>query len=162
MLLHPTKRSDSASSEYRLATAGVLAGGIAALVLGALGGVALSAPGSPRTVAIVAAVMSLVWAAIRLLLMSFTAPDDLAHRHSAVRSAWAFGLLAWVIGVTPELRMLAWGISGGLTWLALERTGASRVAARRCVGIAWGSQAVVVVGSWIARNALMAVLLGGG
>ena len=161
-LLRPANRSVSPYGETRLASTGVLVGGVIALVVGAVGGVALSAPGSQRTAALVAGMMSVVWAAVRLLLMQFSLPVDLKNRRSVIRGAWSFGLLIWFIGVTPELRVIAWGISGALTWFALKRTGASRPQARHCVGIAWGSQALVVAGSWIARNALMVVLLSRG
>jgi len=104
--------------------------------------------------------MSLVWGAARLLLMRLAARGGSAPDAPTLQRAWAVGSLVWVIGVTPELRVLAWGLSGALTWVALDRAGTSRTHTWRCVGIAWGGQAAVVAGSWLLRNALMAVLIG--
>lgn len=146
----------------RSRAAGLLLAGSSALLVGAVGAVALSTPGASRTAAITAAVMSSVWGAARLLLMRLAARGSSAPDVPALQRAWALGSLVWVIGVTPELRVLAWGLSGALTWVALDRSGASRPHTWRCVGIAWGGQAAVVAGSWLLRNALMAVLLGRG
>lgn len=133
------------------------AGGLA-VVIGALGTIAVSAPGQSRTIAVSAAVMMTVWAAVRWALLDVAARFQEVSGRSEVRSAWALGSLVWMLGVTPELRALAWLISAVVTWVVLERLGAPRRQALVCVGIAWGAQAFVVVGSWLAKNALIAVL----
>ena len=133
------------------------AGGLA-VVVGAVGTVALSGTGPGRWVALSAAAMTLVWAGMRWALMDIVARHRTGLTRAQVRGAWALGALVWVIGVTPELRALAWAASGIVTWLILERLGTTRRQALTCVGIAWGAQALVVVGSWLARNAIIAIL----
>ena len=135
----------------------VWAGGLG-LLAGALCTVLLAPTDVTRPTAIAAAIMTLVWAAIRWALLWATATGALKRDPRAIRGAWALGSIAWAIGVTPELRALAWLLSGALTWYALERLGAPRRQAGVSVGIAWGSQAVVVIGSWLARNAIVAFL----
>ena len=133
------------------------AGGLA-VALGAAATVALSGTGQSRSVAVSAAIMTLMWAAVRWALVDMTARHRTGLTRAQVRGAWALGALVWVIGVTPELRALAWAASGIVTWLILERLGNTRRQALTCVGIAWGAQALVVVGSWLARNAIIAIL----
>jgi len=132
------------------------AGGFA-VIIGAAGTVALSSPGQ-RSVAISAAAMTIVWAGVRWALLDVVARDRTGLVHAEVRGAWAIGSLVWAVGVTPELRVLAWTVSGVLTWLVLGRLGATRRRAGLCVGIAWGAHALVVIGSWLARNAIIAIL----
>ena len=132
-------------------------GGLA-VVMGAVGTVALSGTGPGRWVALSAAVMTLMWAGMRWALMDIVARHRTTLTRAQIRGAWAWGALVWVIGVTPELRALAWVVSGAVTWLIVERLGATRRQALACVGIAWGAQALVVVGSWLARNAIIAIL----
>jgi len=129
-----------------------------ALIVGAAGTIALSASGSSRPVAISAAVMTLVWAAVRWALLDAVARHRMTLARAEVRGAWALGSLAWAAGVTPELRVLAWAVSGAVTWIVLERLGASRRQTALGVGIAWGAQAFVVVGSWLATNAIVGFL----
>lgn len=129
-----------------------------ALIIGAVGTVALSSSGQDRSVAISAAVMMIVWAGVRWALMDVVARHRTTLARTDVFSAWAIGSLVWVLGVTPELRLLAWTVSGAVTWLILERLGAIRRQAALCVGVAWGAQALVVIGSWLARNAIIAIL----
>jgi len=133
------------------------AGGLAVTV-GAAATVALSGSGTTRSVAIVAAVMTLVWAAVRWALLDVVASRRTTLGHANIRGAWALGSLAWLIGVTPELRALAWLVSGVVTWRVLERHGATRRQSLASVGIAWGAQALVVLGSWLATNAVIALL----
>jgi len=135
----------------------VWAGGLA-VVIGAAGTVALSTAGTTRAVAISAAIMMIVWAGVRWALMDVVARHRTSLSRAQVRGAWALGSLVWIVGVTPELRALAWVASGAATWLVFERLGATRRQALTCVGIAWGAQAVVVIGSWLARNAIIAIL----
>ena len=132
-------------------------GGLALLV-GAVGTVVLSAANAMRPVAIAAAGMSLVWGALRLILLRVGATNRLRKDPLGIRGAWALGSIAWVVAVTPELRALAWAVSGAVTWLVIERLGATRRQASICVGIAWGAQAFVAVGSWLASNAVVAIL----
>lgn len=135
----------------------VWAGGLAMLGGAALT-VAISPAGTARSVAISAAVMSLIWGALRWALMRIVASETLARDLRSTRGAWAAGATVWILGVTPELRGLAWAASGAITWLVLERLGVTRRQALVCVGVAWGAQAFVVVGSWLARNAIIAIL----
>lgn len=132
-------------------------GGVAILV-GAAGTIALSHAGIARSVAISAAVMSLIWGGLRWALLRFGTSGDLKHDPHAVRGAWALGSMVWVVGVTPELRGAAWVISAAVTWVVLQRLGATKRQAGFAVGIAWGAQAVVTIGSWLAKNAVVAFL----
>lgn len=133
------------------------AGGFAVLI-GAAGTVALSWPGQGRSIAISAAAMTVVWAGGRWALLDVVSRHRTTLSRGEIRGAWAIGSLVWVLGVTPELSVLAWTVSGALTWLVLERIGATRRQAVVCVGIAWGAQALVVIGSWLATNAFIAIL----
>jgi hypothetical protein len=129
-----------------------------ALIAGSVATIALASPVTPRAVAISAAGMSLVWGGMRWALLQVTARGTLARDPQAIRGAWATGSAVWLLGVTPELRVLAWAVSAAVTWVVLERLGASRRQATVGVGIAWGAQAFVVIGSWLARNAIVAIL----
>ncbi len=132
--------------------------GCLAVAFGALGIVTLAGSGTDRWVGVSGATMTIVWAGVRWALMDVVARRETTLTRAQVRGAWAVGALVWLIGVTPELRALAWVASGAVTWLILERLGATRRQALTCVGIAWGSQALVVVGSWLAKGALIAIL----
>lgn len=156
----PAERFAPAPRSWLLRPAVAWSGALA-LALGAVLGVALAQPGLPRSLAIWAGVQSLLWAAVRWLLMRFTARG--AARDSAVLlGASSLGLLAYAFAVNPELRVAAWVLSATLTWFALVRLGDREREAARTVGIAWGAQALVVIGSWIARNGVMAFLAGRG
>jgi hypothetical protein len=132
--------------------------GGAALLAGSTATIALASPLTPRAVAISAAGMSLVWGGMRWALLQVTARGALARDPHAIRGAWAAGSAVWLLGVTPELRVLAWVVSAAVTWVVLERLGGSRRQVAVGVGIAWGAQAFVVIGSWLAKNAIVAIL----
>lgn len=138
-------------------TALVWAGALA-VVVGAVGAVALAGPGASRSVAVVAAGMSLMWAVVRWALTDVVASHRTTLARADVRGACAAGSLVWVVALTPELRLFAWAVSGIVTGLLLTRLGANRRQTFTCVGIAWGAQAAVVVGSWLARTAIIAIL----
>jgi len=131
--------------------------GDAALALGIGVGIALAAPGQSRYLAAWAGAQAVLWAIVRWFLMRAarrgTAPDG-----SILLGASSLGLLAYAAAVTPELRVLAWVVSAGLTWLGLVRLGDRTREAGRTVAIAWGAQALVVAASWIARNGVLAWL----
>lgn len=133
--------------------------GAIAILIGAIAGVALASPGTARESAVLGGVTAVIWALLRLLIMQLSARGALARDTAAIRGAWGLGSVVWLLGITPELRMLAWAVSGLLTGFALRRLGADGRQVRVCVGIAWGAQALVTVGIWLARNAIVAVLL---
>jgi hypothetical protein len=135
--------------------------GDAALVLGVGVGIALAPPGSARYLAAWAGAQSVLWAAVRWLLMRY-AGRGAAEDRSALLGASSLGLIAYALAVTPELRALAWAASAALTWFALVRLGDRRAEAGRTVAIAWGAQALVVTVSWIARNGVLAFLISRG
>jgi hypothetical protein len=132
-------------------------GGLAVLV-GAAVGVALSAPGVDRRVAALAGLASIMWAVIRWIAIRIAARRTLAENPAALRDAVALGLLVYAFAVTPELRFAAWLISAVVTGGALIGRGRDRGEVVRSVGIAWGVQALVVAGGWLARSALIALL----
>ena len=132
--------------------------GVCAVFVGAVVGVAIASPGLDRAAAALAGAASLMWMGIRWLVMRLTAPRLLAEDPSAVRGAFSLGLLAYAAAVTPELRFAAWLASGALTAVMLVRLGRSRKEIARAVGFAWGAQALVVTGGWLARNAFVAIL----
>ena len=135
--------------------------GDAALALGVGVGIALAAPGLPRSLAAWAGAQSILWALVRWLLMKFTARGA-ARDGSVLLGASSLGLIAYAAAVTPELRVIAWAVSAALTWLGLVRLGDAKREAGRTVAIAWGAQALVVAASWIARNGAIAFLVGRG
>jgi hypothetical protein len=132
-------------------------GGLAVLV-GAAIGILLSAPGVDRRAAVLAGLASIMWAVIRWVAIRLAAPRTLAENPAALRDAVSLGLLAYAIAVTPELRFAAWLISAAVTGAVLLRRGRARGEVARLVGIAWGVQALVVAGGWLARNALLVLL----
>ncbi len=132
--------------------------GWVALVAGAVAGAAIASPGIPRTSAALAGAASLLWAGARALVVRVFVPEALAGDPALVRGIVALGMLVYVAAVTPELRLLAWLVSGGVTAWLLMRFGARREETVRAVGFAWGAQALVVVGGWLAKGVLLGVL----
>lgn len=135
----------------------LLGAAVGALAVGVVGGIALAPGGQPRVVAAAAGAGSVLWAVVRLALMRVTARGSESDAR-AITGAWALGMLAYAVGVTPSLRALAWAASAALTWYALWRLGEERRTATRMVAVAWGAQAVVVVLSWLASGAYVAFL----
>lgn len=136
-------------------------GGLAVLIGAALG-VAVASPGVYRHAAALAGVTSLLWAAIRWLGVRLAGPRLLAEDPAALRGAFSLGLLAYAFAVTPELRFAAWLAAGAVTGVTLVRVGRGRREVARAIAFAWGMQAVVVTGGWLARNALLAILIARG
>lgn len=132
--------------------------GASAVLVGAAIGCAIAAPGIDRQSAALAGAASLMWMAIRWIIVRFAAPQLLAEDPAAARGAVSLGLLAYSVAVTPELRFAAWLVAGAVSAIALVRLGRPRGEATRAIGLAWGMQAFVVTGGWIARNALIAVI----
>jgi hypothetical protein len=130
--------------------------GVVAVVLGATVGIAIASPGTDRRAAALAGAASLMWMAIRWLGMRWAAPKLTAEDGDALRGAYALGLLAYALAVTPELRLAAWLAAGAITSVVLVRIGRDRREVARAVGYAWGIQALVVAGGWLARNAYFA------
>jgi len=135
--------------------------GVSALLLGIALGVALAPPGLPRSLALWAGVQSALWAVVRWLLMKY-AGRGAARDGAVLLGASSLGLIAYAAAVTPELQAGAWAVSAALTWFALVRLGDRKSEAARTVAIAWGAQALVVSASWIARNGVLAFLVGRG
>lgn len=136
---------------------GVLAVGIACLLGGAAMGIAFASPGPPTIAEISAGVQTLVWAVIRLALMRLVVSPSIGT--SRLRGAWAAGLTPWILGVSPWMRMLAWLISGLLTWRLLKRDVEGDEPAR-AVGLAWGAHAVFGLGVWLLRNVATILMAG--
>lgn len=132
--------------------------GWGAAVVGSLGAIAL-APAGEVLAATVAAALGLGWAGVRLWLLRFA--DPLPRDPKGVRGAWALGLCAYILAVTPELGVAAFLVSGTATGVALVRVGADRPMARRAVLFAWGAQAAVMLLAWVARTAYVLLYLGG-
>jgi len=135
----------------------VLPVAVASLLIGAIGAVAIAPAGEARKLAVAASVASCLYAPLRLVLLRLAASRPVRDPR-AITAAWAVGLVVYAIGFTPALRLLAWAASGLLTWYALQRLGTARREASVLVSVAWGTQAGVVVLSWIARNAYLAIL----
>lgn len=150
--------TDSEKSFWSLRSPALAWAGALAILIGAVGTVALSSPGIAKSVALYAGLMMLLWGGLRWALLRIAADVVLVRDQRAVRGAWAAGSLVWVLGLTPELRAVAWAASGVVTWLILERLGVTRRQTAICVGIAWAAQAFVVIGSWLARSAFIAIL----
>lgn len=132
--------------------------GATAVVTGALVGAYTASPGIPRLSALLAGTMSVVWAVIRPLVVRFVGPDLVAEDDELLRGALSVGLLGYVFAITPETRLLAWAVSAAVTGLLAVRGGLTRRRVWQVIALAWGAQAFVVIGEWIARNAFVAVL----
>lgn len=158
LIIRPRRPGATATQGVEWVQSGWVTGvAIAALLGGVAAGVLIAPAGQPRLLAIAAGAASVLWAALRLLLMRLSAPCPLRNAR-ALRGAWAVGLVAYAIGVTPELRLAAWVISGGITWYVLQKLGEERREATLLTGVAWGTQAAVVVLSWLARSAYVAIV----
>ena len=132
---------------------------VAVAIAGTVAATTLAQAGHERTLEILAAAAGIGWMAIRLVLMRLAASHwSLKAEAGDLRGAWALGLLPFIVGISPELRLLAWVVSAAITYVVVVRTSVSRLDARRVVGVAWGVQAVVVTANWIARNAYFIVL----
>ena len=132
---------------------------VAVATAGAIAAVVVAHGGHERALEILAGAAGIGWMAIRLILVRLAASHWSAKAEAGVlRGAWALGLLPYIVGISPELRLLAWVASAAITYVVLVRTSVSRLDARRVVGVAWGVQAAVVAASWIARNAYFIVL----
>lgn len=131
--------------------------GVVALAAGAAGGIALAPSGQPRVLALAAGTASILWGMIRWLLMRVV-PQGRSLGARGLAGAWAAGALVYAVALTPELRFAAWAVSAVITWFALRRLALDRRGASWLVGVAWGSQALVVVLSWVATNAYVALL----
>lgn len=132
--------------------------GAAAVVTGWALGVLIASPGAPRVMAAFAGGMSLVWAAVRAVSVHLVAPDLSAEKPAVMRGALGIGLLPYAAALTPETRLAAWALSAGITWLVATRSGLPKRRVLQAASVAWGAQAVVVLGAWLARNAFVAVL----
>jgi len=131
------------------------------LASGVTAGVLLAEPGFSRTLAAWAGFQSVLWAAARWLLVRYATPGS-GRNGAGLLGATSFGLVAYGLALTPELRAVAWAASATLTWVALVLLGSDRRVAARTVSIAWGAQALVVTGSWVARGGVLALLLSRG
>lgn len=96
-----------------------------------------------------------IWAIVRLAVMNLVAGAPRGETESALRTAWSLGLLPFVIGLTPDLRLLALVVSAALTYRALRCSGFVQRAALRMVAWAWGIQLVAGLLSILARNGLV-------
>ncbi len=119
---------------------------------------AVALPGVDRRSAALAGIAGFLWAGVRWLGMRLAAPRLYEDDPAALRGALSVGLLGYALAITPELRLVAWLISGAITGILLVRVGRERREVVRAVAIVWGMQAVVVAGGWLARNAFMGVL----
>ena len=99
-----------------------------------------------------------MWMVIRWFGVRWAAPGVVAEDSAALRGAFALGLLPYSLAFTPELRLVAWIAAGAITGLILLRIGRERREVSRAIGFAWGIQALVVLGGWLARNAYFAVI----
>lgn len=130
----------------------------AAAIAGSIAAVAI-APAGETLPAAAEAVIGLVWAGLRLWLLRFAEP--LPGDAAGVRGAWALGLCAYALAITPELGFAAFFVSGIATGITLVRIGAERRIATRAVLFAWGAQAAVMLCAWLARTAYVLLYLGG-
>lgn len=132
-------------------------GGVAVLI-GAGAGVLLASPGIDQRAAALAGTASLMWAGLRWLAVRVSAPRLATADPDALRGALSLGVFAYALAATPELRFAAWLAAGAISSYTLLRFGFDRKDVVRGIGFAWGVQAVVVVGGWLARNALIALV----
>jgi hypothetical protein len=130
--------------------------GVVAVCLGAAGGIVLASPGLDRRAAALAGFASLMWMAIRWLVLRSFAETSVREDPAGLRGSYSVGLLCYALALTPELRLAAWVCSAALTSAVLARTGRDRGEWTRAVAIAWGAHALVAVSGWLARNAFVA------
>lgn len=131
------------------------AAGSACLLAGPLVGVAVAAGGSQRT-AWTALVFTVVWAAARLLVLDLVLHDRIGL--PALLRAWAWGLVPYVLAANPPLTLVAWFLSGVVTWRLLRSSDLSSGEVRRGVLAAWGTQALFAAIAWVVVNGWVAFL----
>lgn len=129
--------------------------GVSAITFGAVVGVLVASPGVDRRAAALAGAASFMWIAVRWLCVRVFAPA-LATDRAVLRGALSLGLLGYAFAATPELRFVAWLLAGVISAYVLVRFGSNRADVARGIGSAWGVQAAVVVGGWLAGNAFVA------
>lgn len=100
---------------------------------------------------------AVLWAAGRWWLMRRRAGEA---RAEAVDRAAAWGLVPWVLGMSPGLRVAAWATSAVLTWFLLERDGVSRADSLDLVGRAWGAHAAFAVAVTVLSNLAVGIIGG--
>lgn len=149
--------SDSTRSAFDGAPA--IAIGLTCLLGGAALGVVLAPPGPPSAAEGLAALSSILWAFARLAILRLALTGNPAAERS-LGTAWSLGLIPWLLGLSPTLRLIAWVISGLVTWTIAVRRGVDRPAADRAIALAWGAQAIAVAIGYLLRN--LAILLLGG
>lgn len=153
-------RSRRGGFEWRRASADtkMLVTGVLCLLTGSLVRAVLADAGPSTTLAIIAALVSVALAIARYALLVFMARGRTMPLRD-IRYAWSVGLVPWVAAVVPLLEVVAWAISGVVTYRALLDRGIGTGDARRAVAVAWGAHAAFVAGLWMMRNAWVAMLL---
>lgn len=145
---HPATAAADDHERRALAGAGLfslLAGIVLSLVLA-------PALGITRPEAAFAVVWTLLWAAIRLLVLALALPG---LGRARLGRAWAAALLPAIVGVTDPLRVLAFAASAWLTFGALRNEGVHRRRAMRATSWAFGAQFAGAAVRWLSSGFLL-------
>jgi hypothetical protein len=134
--------------------------GVAASAVG-VGGIALAGvlrSTDARTVAS-SAILFVVWALARYALLRLTVPRTLDARQTS--ALWGLGTLPFALAWTPLLDGVALAAGALLAYRALRGAHTAPTRAAIVVLVAFGSQLLVTVASWVVRaGALLMTALG--
>lgn len=92
----------------------------------------------------------LLWASARFIIIALVSPRKAIDRTS-LSIVYLAGLLPYVMGATPTLRMLALAGSALLTYRGLQGAGLRVAEARSAIAWSFGGQAAVAAFGWILR-----------
>ncbi|MHB1323644.1 MAG: hypothetical protein ACYCXZ_04770 [Coriobacteriia bacterium] len=133
--------------------------GLRAFAFGMLvAGLATSAARNAWVPGVAVVILEVLWAAARYVIIALTVPKGSVDRWRLGTACFA-GLVPYVFGATPALRLIALAASGHLTHRGLIGAGVPRADASRAIAWSFGGQVGVTAAGWVLR-AGVALLVG--
>ncbi len=100
--------------------------------------------------AVATIILEVLWAAARYVIIALTVPKGSVDRWR-LGTAFLAGLVPYVFGATPALRLMALAASGHLTRRGLIGAGVPRADASRAIAWSFGGQVGVTAAGWVLR-----------
>lgn len=131
--------------------------GLRAFIAGmGLAGLSVGLSRNSYLAAIVLISIEVLWAASRFIIIALLVPRGSISRRS-LSVAFLAGLLPYLVGITPTLRLAALLASGVLTARGLRAAGIDRIDTVRAIAWSFGGQLAVTAAGW-ALGALIALI----
>lgn len=108
--------------------------------------------------AIVVVLSEILWASARFIILALLVPPGSIDR-SRLATAFLAGVLPYLLGATPALRVVALALSAALTYRGLLGAGLARRDTTRAVAWSFGGQVATVALSWAVRAVVALVVL---